>query len=254
MDEHALLDLLIQASRLLLSCGGETSRVEKMIDHLARGAGLSDDQVQSFVTPTGIFISVTTENGTTTRLCRMREPGQMDLGRVTAINDLSRRFASGSCTLDDAIGALKRIEAAPARYSRGMQLLAAMISSGSFAVVLGGTLIDFVVAAVAGLTAQSTVSWLNRFVPRFFGVLLAALIASLLAEGFGVLVHSTSQGAITIGAILPLLPGLAITNAIRDLLAGDLLAGVARGAEGLFTAVALAVAVTLSIGVFAHFL
>ena len=38
---------------------------------------------------------------------------------------------------------------------------------------------------------------------------------------------------------MPLLPGLAMTNAIRDTMRGDLVSGVARGAEALLVAVAL---------------
>ena len=37
-----------------------------------------------------------------------------------------------------------------------------------------------------------------------------------------------------------LVPGLAITNAVRDSIAGDLISGLARGAEALLIAVAVA--------------
>jgi len=43
-----------------------------------------------------------------------------------------------------------------------------------------------------------------------------------------------------IGALMLFVPGLAITNSIRDTLAGDLLSGLARGIEAVFIAVAVA--------------
>ena len=42
---------------------------------------------------------------------------------------------------------------------------------------------------------------------------------------------------------MPLLPGLDITNAIRDTVNGDLVSGVARTAEALLKAVAIAAGV-----------
>ena len=46
---------------------------------------------------------------------------------------------------------------------------------------------------------------------------------------------------VIIGSIMLLVPGLAITNAIRDTVAGDLVSGLARGAEAFLTAIAVAV-------------
>lgn len=44
-----------------------------------------------------------------------------------------------------------------------------------------------------------------------------------------------------IGAIMLLVPGLAITNAIRDTMSGDLLSGVIRASEAFLVAIAIAV-------------
>ena len=55
------------------------------------------------------------------------------------------------------------------------------------------------------------------------------------------LFHLTvSADTVIIGTIMLLVPGLAITNAVRDSIAGDLISGLARGAEALLIAVAVA--------------
>ena len=46
--------------------------------------------------------------------------------------------------------------------------------------------------------------------------------------------------AIVIAGMVPLLPGLALTNAIADLMAGELLAGIARTTDAVLTSAALA--------------
>jgi uncharacterized membrane protein YjjP (DUF1212 family) len=52
--------------------------------------------------------------------------------------------------------------------------------------------------------------------------------------GFG---HELDK--IVIGSVMPLVPGLLITNAVRDLMAGHLVAGLSKGAEAFLTAFAI---------------
>lgn len=252
MDEHRILQLCMLAGRMLLRYGAETSRVEETIGKLAVSAGVPEDNVQSLVTPTGISISMTISGGATTHIGRVYETGRLDLAKVTMINDLSRRFARANCTLDEAYEELQRIDSAPPIYPLAVQAAAAAVSSGSFTVIFGGQSVDFFLGGAAGLLARLATDRLSRYVPRFFAVLLAGLLGTSMAVGASIIGLSDHQGAMVIGAIVPLLPGLAVTNSIRDLLAGDLLAGVARGAEAIFTSVAIAVAVAIAIGFSPH--
>ena len=247
MDEEQIWRLCMLAGNQLLRYGAETSRIEETITHFAVSAGIQAEHVQCFVTPTGIFVSMSTATGTTTRLARVTGSRILDLDKVTQINSLSRQLQSGECSINDAIDQLEQIDNAPLLYSLPVQIVAAALSSGSFTIILGGKGTDFIYGAIGGILAQELTRWTVRFVPRFFAVLLASLVGSLFAVLISVLGFSHHEGVIIIGAILPLLPGLAVTNSIRDLLAGDLLAGVARGAEALFTAAAIAVAVALAI-------
>ncbi|MBM3465818.1 MAG: hypothetical protein FJX76_27325 [Armatimonadetes bacterium] len=75
-----------------------------------------------------------------------------------------------------------------------------------------------------------------NFLAIYFGALVGALWA-VLAVNLGV---GSEVAALVVGVIIPLVPGMAMTNAVRDLIAGDLVAGVARGAEALLVAVAIA--------------
>lgn len=53
---------------------------------------------------------------------------------------------------------------------------------------------------------------------------------------------------IIIGSVMPLVPGLLITNAIRDLIAGHLVSGLAKGVEAILTAMAIGSGVAVVIG------
>ena len=54
---------------------------------------------------------------------------------------------------------------------------------------------------------------------------------------------------IIIGSVMPLVPGLHITAAVRDLMAGHLVSGLSKGAEAFLTAFAIGagIAAVLSI-------
>lgn len=69
------------------------------------------------------------------------------------------------------------------------------------------------------------------------GGIIASLFA-LLSVHFGLASHLDK---IIIGSIMLLVPGIAITNAIRDTIAGDLLAGVSRALEAFLIAIAIAI-------------
>ncbi len=81
---------------------------------------------------------------------------------------------------------------------------------------------------------------MHRFVKiRFFAEFFAAFVAGgivLLMESAGFV---RDVGNMMIGSVMPLVPGLAITNAVRDLMAGHLIAGLSRGAEAFLTAFAI---------------
>jgi len=46
---------------------------------------------------------------------------------------------------------------------------------------------------------------------------------------------------------MPLLPGLAMTNAVRDTIRGDLISGLARSAEALISAILLSAGVAAAL-------
>jgi uncharacterized membrane protein YjjB (DUF3815 family) len=77
---------------------------------------------------------------------------------------------------------------------------------------------------------------LNAFTNTFLCCFACALLAVAGCE-LGLI---STVAPVIVGAVTLFMPGVAITNAARDLLSGDMLAGVARSAEALVTAVAIA--------------
>lgn len=241
IDENKVIDLVLIAGRILLESGAETYRVEDTMTRIAASYGLED--TYSFVTSTAIIFSL--NDRTSTRLIRVRER-TTDLEKIALTNSLSRKIASKTLTLDEAKSELVHLHNASLQYSFLTQLLAASIACGFFLFMFGGTKQDFLFAILAGAGAFATFSFVQRFIQiKFFSEFIsAAVVVGIAAISYksGLAVN---QDIITIAGVMPLVPGILITNAIRDLMAGELLAGMSRGVEAALTAFAIGAAVAI---------
>lgn len=73
------------------------------------------------------------------------------------------------------------------------------------------------------------------FIEYFFGGFAAGILGSLFSVLIGV-----NPYLVIIGALTNLVPGVALTNGIRDLLHGDIVSGLSRLGEALMTVFAIA--------------
>ena len=84
----------------------------------------------------------------------------------------------------------------------------------------------------------------------FFPEVISAAALLLLASAFPKRGWAHNQDIITIAGVMPLVPGILITNAIRDLMAGELLAGMSRGVEAALTSFAIGAGVAIVLLIF----
>ena len=78
--------------------------------------------------------------------------------------------------------------------------------------------------------------------PRFIRAAFVIGLLAYLAVHFHLAVNIDN---IIIGAVMPLVPGVAITNSFRDILAGHLISGTARGTEAIFIAGSVGLGIAL---------
>lgn len=229
-----LLDVCLLAGKLMLQNGAETYRVEDTMSRMAKAVGAD---AHSYVTPTVVLISL--HDGTETKLVRVTDR-TIDLQKVTEVNALSRRFCDGELTLEDAEAGLERLQAAPHAYRFLFQVLAAALASGCFLVMFGGKWLDFLDAAVCGAAGFALVGYFHRLIRvKFFAEFLGSTAIGILGFLATYLGLGTNEDTIIIASVMPLVPGLLITNAIRDLMAGHLVSGISKGGEALLTAAAI---------------
>lgn len=241
LNNEKAIECFLLAGRIMMESGAETYRVEDTMLRMARSQNIED--AQSYVTPTGIIFSLGKTHPTRITSISTRIT---DLHRITLVNNVSRKLTSKIITLEEAHDELIMIEKTNYFLPMSVQVLAASIASAAFMIMFSGGWADVPAAMVAGGVGHYTVSIVHdKTRVKFFSEFLAALIVAVIAT-IAVYFHLGNEvDKIIIGSVMPLVPGLVITNAIRDLMAGHFIAGVAKGMEALLTAFAIGSGVAL---------
>lgn len=235
--QYDIMDVSLMAGKIMLESGAETYRVEDTMVRIALSFGIEESH--SFVTPTGIMFSIETDEPTKTKLMRISNR-TTDLYKVSAVNAVSRRISAGELTVSEAYKELKAIQRAPMFFSFFMQVAAAASTSGCFVILLKGSWDNVIPAMLAGALAYFLLLKVADVVPTmFFSEFIAALTSGAAAYVLFRMGLGSDLDRIIVGTLIPLVPCLLITNAVRDLMAGHFLSGLAKGAEALLTALAI---------------
>lgn len=238
MDLDKLLKVSTLAGKIMLESGAETYRVEETISRICLAFGAHT--VDSFVIPTGIIVTVTYYDEVSTLVQRITSRG-IDLHKVDLINDLSRKIQTEAMDISDFNNELLSIST-EGRYSRLVTLLWSSITAGCFSIMFGGNFNDFFSACLIGAAIKIVVIICEKLnINEFFTNCLSGGLCALLAILFIKLNLSNNLDKTIIGSIMLLVPGLTITNAIRDTIAGDFLSGITKASEAFLVAVSIAV-------------
>jgi uncharacterized membrane protein YjjP (DUF1212 family) len=234
-EQSQVIAICLLAGKIMLQSGGETYRVEDTMKRMAAALGLPHSH--SYVVPTGIFFSVDATEPA--KLIRISER-TTDLDKVSEVNAVSRRIGQGQLKVQEAHDLLLEIERKPSGYSYAVQLSAAALSSACFTIMFGGGWGDFLPALICGGIGYAAVILFHRWVRvKFFAELTASFVIGMLAFFLVYVGAGFERDKIIIGSVMPLVPGLLITNAVRDLMAGHLVSGLSKGAEAFLTAFAI---------------
>ncbi len=242
-DKEKLLEQSLNIGRALLENGAETYRVEESISRIMTAYGIP--KVEVFAIPTCIITSICAEDGTLTKVERITQR-TTNLDRVTQLSNLSRQICENRPEAQAIRSQLDRILAKPS-YPFYMQLLAFMLVASSFTVVFGGNLRAGLAAALCGLCTKPVLDLLVRFQTNVFftniigGALIAAVALAVMHLGI-----SDQIDLIIIGTLMNLVPGVAITNSMRDIIAGDFVSGLTKLTEAVIIGVAMALGTGLT--------
>jgi uncharacterized membrane protein YjjP (DUF1212 family) len=239
---NEVLGLASDAGHILLENGAEIARVEETMKRIAEHYG--EDKEHFFVLSNGIF----TTGQSYANVDFIPIKGAR-LDKVVEVNQLSREITAGKHSLEEARARLERIRCMPEK-PRWERILGAALGSAAFCAIFGGSFMDCAAALVAGTVTYVTLALLCA--PRMskaLGNICSGAVGTLLCILFHRWGFGQSLGNMIIGTLIPLIPGAAFTNGLRDIADEDYLAGVTRLLDALlvFLSIAIGVCVTFLI-------
>ena len=237
-------ELVADSGMALLRNGAETYRTNETMEYMAKALGAK--RIDLFVIPSTVMVSLTNREGESATIMRKVRNRTINLDRVTRINELSRALVSGECTFEEAQHLVEVIRRERTGFSIGYSVFFAGLVGMGCGVMQNATWPEFVAAFLAGALVRVVAHIVSRvegtrFLFEFLGAMVAALFGMLCQHLFPFI----SRDVVTVGGIMTLVPGVAITNAIRDIINGDNLSGLVRGLEAALTSVAIAMGVVL---------
>ena len=168
------------------------------------------------------------------------------LDKVVAVNQLSRDISQGRCDINQLEQRLNDIRAMKAKPV-WEQIVASSLGSAAFCIIFGGGFDDCLIATIAGLLLWIFILFVGK---HHLSRIMSNTLGGLLASFFCIVMYKLGVGThlsnMIIGAVIPLIPGVAFTNGIRDLANEDYIAGVTRLLDALLTFFCIAMGVALS--------
>jgi len=232
-----IIDASLLAGRIMLENGAETSRVEDTMERMiSTSLGIKHGtNAFTYVTVNGIFVNIGLDNTNFVRI----DNRDHNLEKVTKVNQISRMYSEGRLTIEEVLSKLKAVDQDPLDYPLWFRLICTAVLSGSVMLIMNGTFVDLPASMIGGLLCYITyligfrimkTPFIVEYIAAFLGGIVAYYINSIMGS------HLNS---VMIGTVAPLVPGIAMTNAIRDMMAKHYLSGTIRLVEAVFIAGAI---------------
>ncbi len=223
------IDFLVQLARRLHAYGTTAQRLEGAICAVAARLQLVCDPWSN---PTGLLLSISDRRDSgraeVTKVIRL-EPGDIDLRKLCAADDIAERVMRGEMGLHEGSRALQALDGAPGQRGRILMVFSFGLTSASVATLLQTGWVAIVTAAVIGWMIGA-LSLLGARRPRLAEAFdaISAMFATLVVFAVAHHVQPLPLQSVVVSALIVLLPGLALTNAVSELSSQHLVSGTAR--------------------------
>lgn len=240
-----LMDMAIKVGEVMLSHGAEAHRVEDTVYRILKTANLQTTEV--FVIMTGMLATLSDPSIDTITVTKRVQSKGNNLKQISFANEVSRQYCSGALSLAEAYETI--MEGCCREYTPRMSMFGVVLIVTTYPMLVGGTLTDCAVSFFASVLVALGINLADRwkfhpFMKDFVVAFLSGTAYLFLKKMMPFPVH---QDAVIIACLMPLVPGVAFTNAIRDTLNGDYVSGMARALESFIKALSIALGVGVSL-------
>lgn len=247
----ARLAFVIELAEHLHAYGTTAQRLEGSLNAVAASLQL---ECEPWSNPTGLILTFSDpgrppRETDTTRVIRL-PPGDTDLAKLCEADRIAEEVMSGRLDLAAGHVALRNLGRPSSPSARGMQVLAFGLAAGAVAGLLRLPWLDILTAASTGLLI-GLLDQATRSRPQLkeAGDALAALLAGCIAIAVATYIAPLNLNTVIIAALIVLVPGMALTNAVNELTSQHLVSGTARFAGALTTVMKLAVGTIIALAV-----
>lgn len=202
--------------------------------------------------PTGIILSFSDPtqaigSSDITRVIRLG-PGDNNLHKLAIADRIADAVAAGQMSIAQGHTALRRLDKDPTWRDHVQMLLSFCLGSAGVAGMWRLPWLDVVTAGVTGLLIGLMLFYTDRRVAtREASEALAAMLAGFVAVLVATYIGPLNQNSVIIAALVVLLPGMSLTNAVNELASQHWVSGTARFAGALTTIMKLTVGAMIAV-------
>lgn len=248
-ETYPMLSSILEILKMLTEAGAEIYRVEESAVRIFEAYGAKN--VDVYATTSNIIVSLEVEDNVIKTHTRRVGKISSDIEKIHRLNSLIRKITTETPDLECIRAEIEAVKNTP-KYSDAVNILFFGVIAGAFYFFFGGRgwlefLFSLSIGLVTGVLNKVTSDLnINKFFVKFISSLSASMLTFTLLK-FGLITHDKF---IITANIMTLIPGIGLTNALRDLFVGDSISGVLRFIEAALLAVAIASGYIVTIIIF----
>lgn len=244
MNVQNVIDIALTAGEILLENGAENYRIEDTVSKICKSYGFNSECIAM---SNGLLLLVEDFNLEKITSMKKIKEKHVDLYRIELINSFSREIEKSLLTYEDAKKSLEKIKNAP-NFTLNVRTIAACMTGFIYTLFFNGSILDGLIAIIVCLITYivfEKVSKLGFF--QFLESFLAGLLIGGLSMFFHTLISTVNTHNVIAGSIMILIPGVILTNGIKDIIYGDFSAGCSKFFEALLIIIAVGVGIGTSL-------
>jgi uncharacterized membrane protein YjjP (DUF1212 family) len=239
---------VLELAEHLHAYGTTAQRLEGAVVAVSQRIGLD---CEPWSNPTGMILSFSDPMrpagvSETTRVIRLA-PGDTDLYKLCEADRIAEDVMAGRVGIAQGHAQLRALTRPASKRARAMQVAGFGLASGAVAGLLRLPWLDIATAMLIGLLL-GVLELASQKRPRLQEAsdAIAGVVAGFVAIMVASLVGPLNLNTVTIAALIVLLPGMTLTNAVNELTSRHLVSGTARFAGALTTILKLTVGMVIA--------
>lgn len=231
------LSLVMDIGEQMLICGAEVHRVEDSVERMCHKLGVK--RVDVFIITSSMVVTMYSEQGECYTQTRRILGSGTNMEKLHRLNQLSRDICQKGMTTEEIREKFEEVQKTKG-YPFWLTCCSYALIAASFTLFFGGNIGDALIAAFIGICISFVVLLEGKVgFNRIFEKFISSFVVTALAYLFFKIGIIANVDKVIIGNIMVLIPGIGLTNALRDLFTGDSIAGLLRSVECILIALAI---------------